>query len=135
MNFISDFRQRVQFVLEELEAYSDEQMGYADRRWRMEDMLGCNGRDGILFSVSESNKIHIIDCYKDVDGKRIYKLGVLVDGKGGPDIYLFSEEKNMYEKKNLDEFADFILDGWVNMQGVQGLKQVLRMKNLEADGR
>ena len=34
-----------------------------------------------------------------------------------------------------DEFADFILDGWVNMQGVQGLKQVLRMKNLEADGR
>ena len=41
----------------------------------------------------------------------------------------------MYEKKNLKEFADFILDGWVNMQGVQGLKQVLRMKNLEADGR
>ena len=135
MNFISDFRQRVQFVLEELEAYSDEQMGYADRRWRMEDMLGGNGRDGLLFSAGESNKIHIIDCYKDIDGKRIYKLGVLVEGKGGPDIYLFSEEKNMYEKKNLKEFADFILDGWVNMQGVQGLKQVLRKKNLEADGR
>ena len=98
-------------------------------------MLGCNGRDGLLFSASESNKIHIIDCYKDIDGKRIYKLGVLVEGKGGPDIYLFSEEKNMYEKKNLKEFADFILDGWVNMQGVQGLKQVLRKKNLEADGR
>ena len=62
-------------------------------------------------------------------------MGVLVEGKGGPDIYLFSEEKNMYEKKNLKEFADFILDGWVNMQGVQGLKQVIRRKNLEADGR
>ena len=135
MNFISDFKQRVQFVLEELEAYSDEKMGYADRRWRMEDMLGCNGQDGLLFSASESNKIHIIDCYKDIQGKRIYKLGVLVDGKGEPDIYLFSEEKNMYEKKNLNEFADFILDGWVNMQGVQGLKQVLRKKDLEADAR
>ena len=135
MNFISDFRQKVEFVLEELEAYSDEQMGYADRRWRMEDMLGGNGRDGLLFSANESNKIHIIDCYKDIDGKRIYKLGVLVDGKGGPDIYLFSEEKNMYEKKNLNDFADFILDGWVNMQGVPGLKQVIRRKNLEADER
>ena len=98
-------------------------------------MLGGNGRDGLLFSAGESNKIHIIDCYKDIDGKRIYKLGVLVEGKGGPDIYLFSEEKNMYEKKNLKEFADFILDGWVNMQGVQGLKQAIRRKNLEADGR
>ena len=49
--------------------------------------------------------------------------------------YLFSEEKNMYEKKNLNDFADLILDGWVNMQGVQGLKQVLKKKNLEADAR
>ena len=128
MNFISDFRQRVEFVLEELEAYSDEQMGYADRRWRMEDMLGNYGRDGLLFSANESKKIHIIDCYKEINGKRIYKLGVLVDGKGGPDIYLFSEEKKRYEKKNLDEFVDFIRDGWTNMQGIQGLKQVLRSK-------
>ncbi len=62
-------------------------------------------------------------------------MGVLVEGKGGPDIYLFSEEKNMYEKKNLNDFADFILDGWFNMQGVPGLKQAIRRKNLEADGR
>lgn len=62
-------------------------------------------------------------------------MGVLVDGKGDPDIYLFSEEKNMYEKKNLNDFADFILDGWVNMQGVPGLKQVLRKKSFEAEER
>ena len=135
MNFISDFKQKVEFVLDEIEAYSDKKMGYADRRWRMEDMIGSDGREGLLFSASESKKIHIIDCYKDINGKRVYKLGVLVDGKGEPDIYLFSEEKNMYEKKNLNDFADLILDGWVNMQGVQGLKQVLKKKNLEADAR
>ena len=62
-------------------------------------------------------------------------MGVLVDGKGDPDIYLFSEENNMYENKNLNDFADFILDGWVNMQGVPGLKQVLRKKSFEAEER
>lgn len=135
MNFISDFKQKVEFVLEELEAYSDEQMGYADRRWRMEDMLGGNYQDGLLFSVNDRNKIHIIDCYKDVNGKRKYKLGILVDGKGGQDIYLFSEEKKMYEKLSLDEFVDFILDGWTNMQGIQGLKQALKKRTKEDGAR
>lgn len=131
MNFISDFRQKVEFVLEEIEAYSDEQMGYADRRWRMEDMLGSSGRKGMLFSADERNKIHIIDCYKDIDGKRNYKLCILVDCKGGPDIYVFSEEKKLFERKNLDEFADFVRSGWSNMQGIQGLKQVLKRKEQE----
>lgn len=129
MNFISDFRKKVEFVLEELESYSDKEMGYADRRWRMEDIIGNNWQNGILFSENERNKIHIIDCYKDINGKRVYKLCILVDCKQGPDIYLFSEENNIYEKKNLEEFADFIRDGWTNIQGVQGLKRILRKKN------
>lgn len=135
MGFMSDFRQKVEFALEELEEYSDEQMGYADRRWRMEDIIGNERKDGLLFSKKEHNKIQIIDCYKDINGKRNYKMGILVEGKGGPDIYVFSEKKKQYEKMNLEEFADFIGAGWTNMQGIQGLKQALKKKNIKPDER
>ena len=135
MNFITDFREKVEFVLEELDAYTDEQIGYADRRWRMEDIIGNGRKEGILFSRNEYNKIHIIDCYKENNGKREYKLCILVDIKGEPDIYVFSEEKNKFEKKNLDEFADLVREGWTNMQGIQGLKQALKKKEQETEAR
>ena len=34
-----DFGQKVQFVLENSEAYTSPEMGYADRKWRMEDLI------------------------------------------------------------------------------------------------
>ncbi len=135
MDGIHEFPEKVEFVLGALEGYSDKQMGYADRRWRTEDMIGINGKDGILFSASERKKIHLIDCYKEMNGKRIYKLAIVVEYNGGPDIYLFSEDENTYKKHNLDEFADFIREGWTNMQGVQGLKQALKRKSQETGER
>ena len=32
-------------------------MGYADRKWRMEDLIGCENKAGLLLSKEERSKI------------------------------------------------------------------------------
>ena len=131
MNYFSDFRKKVEFVLEEVEAYTDKNIGYADRRWRMEDIIGLNGKDGLLFSGDENSKIHIVDCYKETNKRKNYKMAIEVESKGCQDIYVFSEEKNQFVKMNLEQFANMVEDGWINMRGIQGLKQILRKRKQE----
>ena len=70
-----DFGQKVQFVLENSEAYTNPKMGYADRKWRMEDLIGNENKDGLLFSKEEKYKINGgtvgysggISCYLPAD--------------------------------------------------------------------
>ena len=121
-----DFGQKVQFVLENSEAYTSPEMGYADRKWRMEDLIGNENKDGLLFSKEEKYKINMIDCYRENDGKKHYELCIVVNVKGGKDIYLFSDETNSFRKMTLEEFAKQIENGLINLQGIQGLKQVLK---------
>lgn len=128
MDLIDDFEEKVEFALEETEIYTDKKIGYADRRWRMEEIIGIDGKNGVLFSKEESRKIHIMDCYKEKDGKKEYILGIVVDSGGKSNIYLFSDEKNKFEKKSLEEFADLAMDGLVYKRGIQGLNKILREK-------
>ena len=99
MKMFDNFSERVQFALENIEAYNNSNMKYADRKWRMEDLIGCDNREGLLFSQKERNKIHLIDCYIENNGKREYKLCMAVDKKDNADIYIFSENTNTFEKK------------------------------------
>ena len=130
-----DFGQKVQFVLENSEAYTNPEMGYADRKWRMEDLIGNENKDGLLFSKEEKYKINMIDCYRENDGKKNYELCIVVNVKGGKDIYLFSNETNSFRKMTLEEFAEQIENGLVNLQGIQGLKQVLKSRKQQPDER
>ena len=128
MAMIDDFSKKVQFVLENLEDYTDPKMEYAERKWRMEDLIGIDNQEGLLFSSREKNKIHLIDCYKEKDGKKDYQMCIVVDTKNGNDIYLFSKENNSFEKKSLKQLAELVENGLVNLQGIQGLKQVLNQR-------
>ena len=129
------FGQKVQFVLENSEAYTNPEMGYADRKWRMEDLIGNENKDGLLFSKEEKYKINMIDCYREIEGKKHYELCIVVNVKGGKDIYLFSDETNSFRKMTLEEFAEQIENGLVNLQGIQGIKQVLKSRKQQPDER
>lgn len=131
MNLFEDFGEKVQFVLENLESYTDTNIGYADRKWRMEDLIGNYNTPGLIFSKKDMNKIHLIDCYEEKDGKKEYKLCVAVDVKNGTDIYFFSEETNCFEKKTMDEVSEMVKNGLVNMQGIRGLNKALIRKQSE----
>lgn len=136
MKMFDDFSERVQFALENIEAYNNSNMKYADRKWRMEDLIGCDNKEGLLFSPKERNKIHLIDCYIENNGKREYKLCMAVDKKDDTDIYIFSEDTNSFEKKTLKEFAQMTEnDGLVNLQKIKNLRQAQREVRQENEER
>ena len=135
LSMFDDFSEKVQFVLENLEIYTSPQMGYADRKWRLEDLIGCEYKSGLLFSKEEKNKIKMIDCYKEIDGHKNFELCVVVNAKGINDIYLFSEEEQSFKKMTLEDFAVEVENGVVNLQGIQGLKQVLKNRKKGKDER
>ena len=136
MKMFDNFSERVQFALENIEAYNNLNMKYADRKWRMEDLIGCDNKEGLLFSTKERNKIHLIDCYIENNGKRDYKLCMAVDKKDDSDIYIFSEDTNSFEKKTLKEFAQMTEnDGLVNLQKIKNLRQAQREVRQENEER
>lgn len=102
----------------------------------MEDLIGCDNKEGLLFSQKERNKIHLIDCYIENNGKRDYKLCMAVDKKDDSDIYIFSEDTNSFEKKTLKEFAQMTEnDGLVNLQKIKNLRQAQREVRQENEER
>lgn len=127
MELFNNVNDKVQFALENIEAYNNSNMKYADRRWRIEDLIGSDNKEGLLFSKKERNKIHIIDCYIENNGKKEYKLCIAVDKKDGADIYIFSEDTNSFKKKTLKEFAELTQNkGLVNLQKIKKLRQTQR---------
>ena len=138
MPVFSDFNEKVQFVLENVEFYCNKDMKYAERKWRMEDLIGENSMtNGILFSKEERGKIHLIDCYRESKisekKEKQYELCIAVDNKKETEIYMFSTEINSFRKMTMEEFAKRIENGLVPIQGVPGLKQYLKSKKEEEE--
>ena len=131
MNLYKSLIQKMEFLLENLDEYTDPDMKYPDRRWRMEDLIGTSNMQGLMFSDEEKNKINIVDCYQEIEGKKEYKLCITVQEKGKIVIFMFDENTNFFKKLSLEEFAELVKNGLVNMQGIWGLKQVLKSKKQE----
>lgn len=131
MNLYKSLIQKMEFLLENLDEYTDPDMKYPDRRWRMEDLIGTSNMQGLMFSDEEKNKINIVDCYQEIEGEKEYKLCITVQEKGKIVIFMFDENTNFFKKLSLEEFAELVKNGLVNMQGIWGLKQVLKSKKQE----
>ena len=131
MNLYKSLIQKMEFLLENLDEYTEPDMKYPDRRWRMEDLIGTSNMQGLMFSDEEKNKINIVDCYQEIEGKKEYKLCITVQEKGKIVIFMFDENTNFFKKLSLEEFAELVKNGLVNMQGIWGLKQVLKSKKQE----
>ena len=46
---------------------------------------------------------------------------------------MFSEEMNSFKKLTLEQFAEQVENGLVNIQGIQGLKAILRNRKEEKE--
>ena len=133
MQMFENLEEKAEFVFNNLDAYVNKNMKYADRRWRMEDIIGTDYQEGLIFSKEDKKKINIVDCYKKINGEKKYKLGITVAKKNGIDVYMFSEEMNSFEKLTLEQFAEQVENGLVNIQGIQGLKAILRNRKEEKE--
>lgn len=126
MSIFKDFGEKVQFVLENVDFYNNPDMGYAERKWRIEELIGKYYKDGLLFTKEENRKIHLIDCCEDKKDKKEYELCIAVDTKRGPELYMFSKDINSFSKITMERFAQRIENGLNPLEGVPGLKQFLK---------
>lgn len=120
IGYFTDFGEKVQFVLENIDIHENKNIKYAERKWHHERII----QD--LFSIKELNKIHMIDCYEEVGEEKQYKNCIAVENSGTTDIYIYSVEENRYCKMTIKEFAEATQNGLVNLQGVPGLKQAIK---------
>lgn len=119
IGYFTDFAEKVEFILSNIDIHENKNIQYAERKWHHEDILKE------LFSKKELNKIHMIDCFKNVNREKDYKECIIVEKSRGYDAYLYSTEELMYKKLSMEEFAKEVQNGLVNLQGVPGLRREL----------
>lgn len=128
MSYFTDFAEKVQFVLENIDIHDNSNIQYAERQWRHKKLLSE------LFTKDELKRIHIIDCYQQAGEEREYKNCIAVECNKSTDMYMYLPEENRYCKMSIQEFAEMTQNGLVNMQGVPNLKQAIReLKNKKED--
>lgn len=123
---IEKFRDKVGFVLENIEICENPYINHIDRQWcharRLEKLF-----DRIQFNYREgSGKIRFKNCYKIIDGKKTYYNVVVVDNGDNPDIYIYSAEEFRYIKIDIMDFASEVIDGLtIHDAKIRGLKKAI----------
>lgn len=114
---------KLEFVLDNLNAYRDtknvkyrEMIRYQERMFEE------------MFDPNELRKIHLINTYEDIEGKRNYKSCIVLDNKEQQSVYLYNNEKYKYNKITMDELLNNIENGLVAMDGIPGMKKYLRSR-------
>lgn len=110
---ITNFGDKVQFILENIDVYPLENMGHTDTEWHHQDILEYFF-DKDEFDYQKSvGKIRMIDCYKDINGVRKYILCISVQNGSETDIYLYNRKKAKYCKLDISFFARTVKNGLV----------------------
>lgn len=129
IGYFTDFAEKAQFVLGNIDIHENEDIQYQERKWHHDKILKE------LFSNEELKRIHIIDCYQGEGEEREYKNCIAVERSRGTDIYMYIVEQNKYCKITIQEFAKQVQNGLNHEQGVPGLRQELRELREENEGR
>ena len=98
-DFISKLDEKLEFLLENIDIYQNENMQYIERKWHHSFILNK------ILSEEEFKKIQFIDCYKQTEDGRDYKNCIVYYSNNIPRIYLYSVKQNKYVHIGLEEFA------------------------------
>lgn len=127
---ITDFRERVQFILENIDVYSLEKMGYTDIEWHHKTILEHFFNKDEFDYQKSTGKIRMIDCYKDINGERKYILCISVQTGQVTDIYLYNRKRAKYCKVDISNFAHAVKNGLiVHNCSVPNLNRILKKIN------
>lgn len=131
-NFIEDFDKKVQFILENIDIYDNPNMKYTDRQWHHKTILEQFFSGKEFDYKSKNSKIKMINCYKDVEGKRHYVNCISVNTKNGTEIYIYNKNEYRYYQMDLRSFAKAVQNGLViHNPNVPGLRRALKQLNEE----
>ena len=111
MGLFDTFKEKVGFILENIEAIENKEMSYIDRQWYHVRILE-HFFDEKTFDYNNSRgNINFIDCYKESNGIKRYINVVVVDDSGEPDIYIYNEIASRYCKIDMIHFAHAVKSG------------------------
>jgi len=108
---IEDFREKVKFILENIDYSNTDKMGYIDRQWHHKNVLEKFFNQKEFDYQSNSGKIRIYDGFIDVDSERKYINFILVMDKGEIDIYIYDENNSNYLKIDVEEYFNYLNNG------------------------
>lgn len=121
MRYFSDFREKVEFVLQNIDIYHNKEMKYAERKWHHETVI----RE--LFTEEEQKQICVNDCYRITpQGKEYVTCISLTIPKKGTSLYMFSVEDNNYREISVEELAHQVQEGLIVIQTIPILKVFLK---------
>lgn len=134
MAYFDDFGEKVKFVLENIDVYDNPNMGYTDRLWQhvraFEELFTDKE-----FNFRENNRlIRMIDCYKDVKGKRHYVHCIAVLTKKGTEMYIYNKKKYKFCQMEMKNFVKALENGLVvHNATIPGLRNYVNQnKNTES---
>lgn len=127
---IPDFNKKVQFILENIDVDSLENMGYTDIEWHHKNILESFFSQKEFDYQESTGKIRMIDCYKDINGIRKYILCLSVQKGRETEFYLYNKEKAKYCKIDINHFARAVKNGLIiHNCSVPGLNRILKKIN------
>ena len=113
VGLFDDFNEKVKFVLDNIDIIECPDMQYTDRQWYHVRLLEKIFDEDEFDYINNKGKIHFIDCYKDINGKRLYLSFIAVDNKNEPDIYFYNTKTLRYKRVEFDKFVQAVRNGLV----------------------
>lgn len=133
MGYFETFREKVRFILENIDVYDNPEMSHIDRQWHhvrvLEELLSEKEFD---YRKNDS-RIKMLDCYKDIKGKRQFVNAISVQVGKETDMYIYNKSQYKYCYITLKNFAKAVKNGLVvHGSSVPGLGNCLKnLKNEE----
>lgn len=121
---IDDFREKVGFILENIDIVPTNHMGYIDRQWHHKKILENFFNTNEFDYINNTGKIRMYDCYKDANGKRNYYNFIIVMDNSEVDVYIYNAKESNYQKMKMKNYVNCVTNGLVVHKGkIPYLKQ------------
>lgn len=129
---IEDIFEKADFILQNIDPYPCDNVGYTDRQWQHKDVLEDFFSGNEFDYFKEYSIIKFINAYKGTgDDKKYYNfVQIYLDDKSV--VYVYNEKEYRYEIINLEDLANMYLDGLVfHKSVVHGLDGVISRMRTE----
>ena len=120
IGFFEEVDEKAKFILENIDICDNPNMRYFERKNFHYDILKE------LFTIHELTKIHQVDFYQEIGDKKDYKNCIVVDKKGGVDIYIYSVEDSGYKSISLEDFSEMADSGLLYPKQCPKLNEILK---------
>lgn len=119
--------EKMEFVLENIEKYRDtKNVTYRERFNYHKRVLEE------LFTGVDARKIHLVDCYKNVNEEKVFQSLIFINmPRNQQKLYMYSVNDYKYEEISMEELAQMVKNGLQTLEGVPGLRTLLKSESLE----